>query len=71
MDCYQALSYFPRQNRSPETIATGLMLKISGDRLKERLPPGLPPDWLIVMDSGADSEKIHLTQASRKVDIQN
>jgi hypothetical protein len=46
------------------------MLKISGDRLKERLPPGLPPDWLIVMDSFAESEKInHLTQASRKVDV--
>jgi hypothetical protein len=46
------------------------MLKFSGDRLKERLPPGMPPDWLIVMDSGTESEKInHLTQASRKVDI--
>jgi len=33
------------------------MLKISGDRLKERLPPGLPADWLIVMDSGTESEK--------------
>jgi hypothetical protein len=46
------------------------MLKISGERLKERLMPGLPSDWLIVMDSGTESEKInHLTQASRKVDI--
>jgi hypothetical protein len=46
------------------------MLKISGHMLKERLPPGLPPDWLVVLDSGTESEKInHLTQASRKVDI--
>jgi len=48
------------------------MLKISGDRLKERLPPGLPADWLIVMDSGTvrgKKKKNYLTQASRKVDI--
>jgi len=46
------------------------MLKISGDKLKERLLPGLPPDWLTVMDSATRSEKInHLTQTSREVDI--
>jgi hypothetical protein len=46
------------------------MLKISGGRLKEKLPPVIPPGWLIVMESVTLSEKtIHLTQASRKVDI--